>query len=113
MNRRKTKFAQWTELEFEELVGKEKTPPTYEIVRRISCAELMRFKVGLDGLNYRSLTQGDSALGIISEQERSLLLSPQGFLRLQLEAAHAAGAGIVVIYFGSENSFRAIREFIK
>ena len=54
----------------------------------------MRFKVGLDGLKYRPLGKGDSAVGIVSETEKASLLSPDGFHRRQLEAAQKAGAQI-------------------
>ena len=43
----------------------------------------MRFKVGLDGLPYRPLGPGDSAVAIVAEAEKASLLSPDGFHRAQ------------------------------
>ena len=42
---------------------------------------------------------GDSAVAIVSEQEKESLLSPDGFYRVQLEAARKAGAKTGLIYF--------------
>ena len=96
--KRQPKCVEWTEQEVRALVSEDKVARTYEIVRKISTAELMRFKVGLDGLQYRPLGKGDSAVGIVSETEKASLLSPDGFHRRQLEAAQKAGAQIGVIY---------------
>ena len=40
-----------------ELVGEEKFARTYETIRKISWAELMRFKIGTDGVDFRKLNQ--------------------------------------------------------
>jgi N-acetylmuramic acid 6-phosphate etherase len=70
---------------------------------KISRAELMRFKIGLDGLKYRPPGPGDGAVAIVSELEKESLLSTDGFYRVQLEAARKAGAKTGLIYFGREN----------
>jgi N-acetylmuramic acid 6-phosphate (MurNAc-6-P) etherase len=93
-------------------VSEDKVARTYEIVRKISTAELMRFKVGLDGLKYRPLGKGDSAVGIVSETEKASLVSPDGFHRRQLEAARKAGAQVGVIYVGRKESFKEVRDFL-
>ncbi len=110
--KRKPKCVEWTEKEVRELVSDDKAPRTLDIVKKISNPELMRFKVGLDGLKYRPLGKGDSAVGIISESEKASLLSPTGFHRVQLEAAHKAGAQIGLIFFGEEESHQEIRDYI-
>jgi N-acetylmuramic acid 6-phosphate etherase len=110
--KRQPKCVEWTEQEVRALVSEDKVPRTYEIVRKISTAELMRFKVGLDGLKYRPLGKGDSAVGIVSETEKASLLSADGFHRRQLEAAQKAGAGIGLIYLGRQESLKEIRDFV-
>jgi len=110
--KRKPKCVEWNEQEIRGLVSEDKFQRTNEIVRKISSAELMRFKVGLDGLKYRPLGKGDSAVGIVSEAEKSSLLSPEGFHRKQLEAARKAGATIGLIYFGREKSLKEIQDFV-
>ncbi len=52
----------------------------------------MRFKIGMDGIQYRPLGPGDSAVGILTEPEMDSLTSEDGFVRTQLESAKAAGA---------------------
>ena len=110
--KRQPKCVEWSEKEVKELVSEDKVARTYEIVRKISTAELLRFKVGLDGLKYRPLGQGDCAVGIVAEEEKSSLLTPAGFHRTQLEAARKAGARIGVIYFGHEESHKEIQDFL-
>jgi N-acetylmuramic acid 6-phosphate etherase len=110
--KRQPKCVEWTEQEVRALVTEDKVARTYEIVRKISAAELMRFKVGLDGLKYRSLCQGDSAVGIVSEIEKASLLAPNGFHRQQLEAAQKAGAQIGLIFVGRTESFKEITDFV-
>jgi N-acetylmuramic acid 6-phosphate etherase len=110
--KRQPKCVEWTEAEVRALVPEDKVARTYEIVRKISKAELMRFKVGLDGLKYRPLTKGDSAVGIVSETEKASLLAPDGFYRRQLEAAQKAGAQIGMIYVGRKESFKEVSDFI-
>jgi N-acetylmuramic acid 6-phosphate etherase len=111
--KRRPKCVEWSEVEVQQLVGADKAPRTNEIVRRISYPELMRFKVGLDGLKNRSLGRGDCAVGIVSEVEKDSILGPEGFHRIQLEAAAKAGASIGLVYFGSEGSLEEIRNFLQ
>jgi N-acetylmuramic acid 6-phosphate etherase len=110
--KRQPKCVEWTEAEVRALVLEDKVARTYEIVRKISTAELMRFKVGLDGLRYRPLGKGDSAVGIVSESEKASLLAPDGFHRKQLEAAQKAGAQIGLIFIGRKQSFQEISDFL-
>jgi N-acetylmuramic acid 6-phosphate etherase len=102
---------QWTETEVRELVP-EKVSATCQIISRISLAELMRFKVGLDGLRYRPLLKKDIAVGVLAQDEQLSLLGPRGFHRLQLEAAHRAGAEIGLISFGRASSLAEISSFV-
>jgi len=110
--KRQPKCVEWTEQEVRALVSEDKVARTYEIVRKISTAELMRFKVGLDGVKFRQLGKGDSTVGIVSETEKASLLSPEGFHRRQLEAAQKAGVQTGVIYVGRKESFKEISDFL-
>src|SRR6266481_5897530 len=110
--RRKPKCVEWSEKEIREMLPEDKAPRTIEIVKKIGYNELMRFKIGLDGLKYRAVGPGDSAVGIFSEEEKSSLLSPDGFHRLQLEAAKKAGARIGLIFFGRDEALKEIADFV-
>jgi N-acetylmuramic acid 6-phosphate etherase len=111
--KRKPGCVEWSEQEIRDLVSEDKFTRTFETVRKISYAELMRFKVGLDGVEYRKLGEGDCSVGIVSEREKASLLSPGGFHRTQLEKAAVGGARIGVIYFGTSTSIAEISAFIK
>jgi N-acetylmuramic acid 6-phosphate etherase len=110
--KRRPACVEWSESDVFKLVGEAQAPRTCEIVRKISTAELMRFKVGLDGVPYRPLGKGDSAVGIVSETEKASLLHPSGFHRTRLEAARNAGARTGLIYFGRAESLDEIRRFV-
>ena len=110
--KRQPKCVEWTEQEVRALVSEDKVARTCAIVRKISTAELMRFKVGLDGLEHRLLGEEDSALGIVAEAEKASLLSPDGFHRRQLEAAQKGGAHIGLIFVGRKETFPEINDFI-
>ncbi|HTL18061.1 MAG TPA: hypothetical protein VL793_12555, partial [Patescibacteria group bacterium] len=103
---------EWSEAEVLGLVGSDRAKRTYDIVRKISSSELMRFKVGLDGLKYRPLSSADIAVAVIGQEEKSALLEPGGFYREQLEGAHAAGAAIGLLYFGSERTINEVAAFL-
>ncbi len=110
--RRRPRCVEWSEQEIQALVGVEGATRLSQIVRQIRYAELMRFKVGLDGLQYRPLGASDCAIGILSRAEKDSLLSPSGFHRVQLESARQACAGIGLLYCGFPDTLSEISEFI-
>jgi N-acetylmuramic acid 6-phosphate etherase len=110
--KRPPKCVEWSEAEIRALVPDDKAPRTLETVRKISYSELMRFKVGLDGLAYRPPHPSDCAVAIVSEEERHSLLSPGGFHRTQLETARKAGARLGLIYFGHADSLKEVENFL-
>ena len=109
--RQEPQCVEWSESEIRTLVGGEKAARTCGIVRKIGRAELMRFKIGLDGLAYRQFCRGDSATAILCEAEKLSLLSLGGFFLLQLEAARKAGAGTGLIFLGRKTSCMEISGF--
>ena len=108
--KRKPRCVEWAETEVRSLVGDHQAPRTVETIRKISYAELLRFKIGLEGLAHRPLSKGDCAVGILAEEERSSLLVPAGFVRTKLEAAWQHGARRGLVYFGHEGSLREVSE---
>jgi len=99
--KRRPRCIEWSGKEVRELVDKDKFTRTSETISKISRAELMRFKIGLDGLPHRTLKSGDCAIGILSAAEKDSLLSANGFHRVQLEAARKSGAKVGLICFRS------------
>jgi N-acetylmuramic acid 6-phosphate etherase len=110
--KRTPQCVEWTETEIKQLVDEQKFHRTCEIVGKISTRELLRFKVGLDGLGNRSLGSDDGAIAIISENEKGSLLSPSGFYRSQLDVARKAGSKSALIWVGSEKSLPEIKHFV-
>lgn len=110
--KRKPQCVEWSEAEVRQLVSEEKAARTCETVRKISYSELMRFKVGLDGLKHRPLGRGDCAVAIVSESEKDALWKKGGFFRTQLEAARAAGADTGLVYVGRAESVKEMKEFV-
>ncbi len=106
--KRDPRCVEWNDDEVRELLEGRANPAPYRLPR-ISRAELMRFKIGLDGIEHRLPGRGDSAMAIVAEAEKSALMTPEGFFRVQLEAARSAGARTGWIFFGAENSSREIR----
>jgi len=92
--KREPRCVEWSENEIRALVAEDRFSRTLETVRKISRAELMRFKIGLDGLPQRLLKNGDSAIAIIAENE-----SPS-FFQVQLEVAQKSGAKAGLICLG-------------
>jgi N-acetylmuramic acid 6-phosphate etherase len=88
---------EWSDELVRQLVEGEKADHTIEIVHRIGYADLMKFTVGLDGLRYRQLGAGDSAVAIVGPGERGQLADTGGFFRIQLENSRAAGAAVGLI----------------
>jgi N-acetylmuramic acid 6-phosphate etherase len=107
--KRGPRCVEWSEAEVRELVGKEKLPRTLETIRKISRAELMRFRIGLAGRQYRPLSKDDGMVAVVSRTERAALLKPQGFYHEQFEAARLAGARTGLIHFGTDYSIGRIR----
>lgn len=94
------------------LVSEQKLAGTCETIAKISRSELMRFRVGLDGLSARQLTTGDVAVGVVWEHELTSLTDPVGFHRVQLEAAQNQGSKLGLVYFGSPNSIEDVAAFL-
>jgi len=72
-------------------IGEDKLSQTFASIRKIRQAELMQFKIGLDGLELRPPVKGDGAIAITSGE-----IPPD-----QLEAAQKAGAKTAVLNFCS------------
>ncbi len=106
--KRRPTCVEWDESEIQKLADRDQAARLHEAMRKISCRELMRFRIGLDGQEHRVPGSGDSVVAILGADEQDSLLSAAGFYRTQLEAAANAGAKTGLIYFGDPDSFGAI-----
>ncbi len=96
--KRKPRCVEWERDEVMSLVGEEKFERTSETIAKISSTELTRFKVGINGLRYRSQGVGDTAVAILSQQDDAEPLVKQ------LEKAVAGKSKAGLIYFGHQSA---------
>jgi N-acetylmuramic acid 6-phosphate etherase len=97
--KRKPRCVEWREPAIRALVPDDKFERTLEIVEKISSTELMRYKIGSNGMRYRTLVVEDCAVAVMSEKEKPVA---KDFQLQQLEAASAKNAHTGLLYFGSE-----------
>ena len=97
--KRKPRCVEWSEAEIRELVTEEKVERTLETVRKISSTELMRYKIGSNGIRYRELVVKDCAVAVMAAAEKP---ATRKFQLKQLETARAGNARTGLIYFGPE-----------
>jgi N-acetylmuramic acid 6-phosphate etherase len=102
----------WTDDEIQGLVGPEKAPRQAEIMKQIGSEEILRFRIGLDGLESRRIEPGDAVVCVIAESERRSLTSPSGFFHTQLERASASGAPTALIFLGHTKTLEHVQEFL-
>ncbi|HEY1490662.1 MAG TPA: hypothetical protein VGF90_06445 [Verrucomicrobiae bacterium] len=109
--KRPPRCVEWSETEVRTLVGMEKLARTLENIRKISASELMRFKIGWNGIGSRPLGVGDGAIAVMSTYGKVGMLSSGGFFRLQLEAARRVGARTGFIFFGCGEGMELTQAF--
>jgi N-acetylmuramic acid 6-phosphate etherase len=110
--KRTPRCVDWKADDVRGLVPDDKFARTVEIIGKIGYSELMRFRIGLDGLKNRPLGPGDSAVALVVEAEKESFFAPDGFQRTQLEEAFKSGAKTGLIFVGSDKSCGEIREFV-
>jgi len=110
--KRKPRCVEWQTEEVRGLVPDDKLTRTMEVIGKIGYGELMRFRIGLNGIKDRPLGLGDSAVAVIVGAEKGSLFEINGFFRTQLDAARKAGAKTALIFLGSAESCREVDEFV-
>ncbi|HOY57964.1 MAG TPA: hypothetical protein PK640_07485 [Verrucomicrobiota bacterium] len=111
--KRAPRCVEWSEAEVRALVGDEKFFQTMEVIRRISTPELMRFKVGRDGLGLRLPQSGGSAVAILGGTDALSALAVGGFCRQQLEATRRAGGRIGLICLAQPPALETVRAAVR
>ena len=109
--KREPMAVEWSKNQVAEMVDDELVDNQYEIVKNISQQEIYKFKIGLDGLNYRPINAGDGAVGIVTDTDMKGILDEDGFIYQQLKSASESGAKTAVIAFSDGvSSQRLIKE---
>jgi N-acetylmuramic acid 6-phosphate etherase len=100
----------WTDAEIRALVGDEKATRQSEIMKNIGPDEILRFRMGLDGLQSRPICVGDIAVAVMSGREDDSYEATGSFFRDQLQSAMGKGATGALIYLGQEENWIKTRE---
>jgi N-acetylmuramic acid 6-phosphate etherase len=94
--KRGPRCVEWSKAELRALVPAEQLAHTQEIIRKISTAELMRYKIGLDGLPHRQWKPGDAAVAVLAGDE----VEAGEICLQQIDSARQAGARCALLCFG-------------
>jgi N-acetylmuramic acid 6-phosphate etherase len=97
--RRSPQTIEWTEGDLSALLDEEAAEKQGAILSEIRLRELLRFRIGLDGLAYRPARAGDGVTAVAAERDLPLLEAGGAFAR-QLARAREAGAAAAVIAVG-------------
>jgi N-acetylmuramic acid 6-phosphate etherase len=97
--KRKPRCVEWRLDEIRRLVREEQVEHTREIVEKINSTELMRYKIGSNGIRYRTLVVEDCAVAVMSARE---LPGAEKFQLKQLELARASHSHTGLLYVGAE-----------
>jgi N-acetylmuramic acid 6-phosphate etherase len=94
--RREPQTIEWTEADLRELLDEEGAERQVSIVSDIGRRELMRFRIGLDGLPYRPARAGDGATAVVAERDLALLEDAGSFSTALVRAREAGAYGAVI-----------------
>jgi len=97
--RREPRTIEWTEGDLRALLDEEAAERQGALLHEIRRRELMRFRIGLDGLEYRPARAGDGVTAVVAERDLPLL-EEGGAFAAPLDAARRAGARTAVVAVG-------------
>ncbi len=97
--RRDPQTIEWTDDDLRSLLDEDAAAKQGAVLGEIHHAELMRFRIGLDGLADRPFRPGDGATAVVAASDLALI-DAGGPFAATLTAAREAGAGTVLIAVG-------------
>jgi N-acetylmuramic acid 6-phosphate etherase len=98
--RRAPQTVEWVDADLRALLDAEAAERQSHILREIGLRELLRFRIGLDGLPYRPWRAGDGATAVLAPRDLPLL-KRGGAFAAQLDHAREAGALASVVAVGT------------
>jgi len=98
--RRPTQTIEWTEQDLDVLLDAEAASRQGQILAGIRRSELMRFRIGLDGVAHRPARPGDLVTVVLTDADLPLVAAPASPMAGLLASARRAGAQTVVITVG-------------
>jgi N-acetylmuramic acid 6-phosphate etherase len=110
--KRELQPVEWDKDTIRNLIGEPDLERQNRIMQTIRRQEILRFRIGMDGLPIREIRSGDSASAILTEEEILQLTAADGFYRQQLEKAHAAGGVTAVVVFARRAALEKVQQFL-
>lgn len=110
--RRSPRALTWTCEEIRDLIGDDRAPKQVKIMQQIGPEELLKFRIGMDGLQSRPISPGDVVVCAVAEIEKESLTSPDGFYHRQIQAANSLGTLTAMVYLASPQAVDEMREFL-
>jgi N-acetylmuramic acid 6-phosphate etherase len=105
--RREPQTIEWTRQDLRSLLDDEAAARQGAVLREIGHDDLMRFRVGLDGLAHRPTRRGDAVTVVVAASDVPLVEAAAPFTR-QLEAAVAVDADATLIGVGRHGDLHAL-----
>jgi N-acetylmuramic acid 6-phosphate etherase len=106
--RREPQTIEWTSEDLRALLDEEAAERQGAVLKEIGRRELMRFRIGLDGLAERPPRPGDGATAVVAESDEPLLAA-DGTLTRELLRAREAGATTAVVAVGRPGALERLR----
>jgi N-acetylmuramic acid 6-phosphate etherase len=98
--RRPPQTIEWTEQDLRTLLDEEAAARQAAVLREIGARELLRFRIGLDGLVDRPVRPGDGVTLVLGSADLALVAHGAGPFTRTLTDARAAGAAAAVVAVG-------------
>jgi len=108
--RRGTQTIGWTVNDLGELLDADAAAKQSQMLDAISGPELMRFRIGLDGLACRPARRGDGVIAVVAEPDLPLVEKADGALTSALTTARAAGATTALVGVGRPGVLEALEQ---
>jgi N-acetylmuramic acid 6-phosphate etherase len=105
--RREPQTIEWTQDDLRSLLDEEAAERQGAILREIGRRELMRFRIGQDGLPHRPARGGDGSTAVLALRDLPLV-EPGGVFARALGRAGAAGAAVAVVTVGRRGSLEGL-----
>jgi len=105
--RRRPRCIDWPESLVRQLAPQDAADRIVQTCRRIGAADLMKFRVGLDGVPYRPLGEGDCAIAFVRPADEALC-GPEGCLPARFHRLHEQGVRTALVRFGTNRDDGAL-----
>jgi N-acetylmuramic acid 6-phosphate etherase len=106
--RREPQTIEWTPEDLRPLLDEEDAARQGAVLNEIGRRELLRFRIGLDGLTERPPRPGDGTTAVVAAADESLLATSAALSR-ELRRARAAGATTAVVAVGRRDALGRLR----